>query len=229
MGSCISRFSQVMAALMAVVANVAMAEGPRYSFLGASYEWTDVKFGVEPSSDPAFNDGDFEGFNVEGSLGITSFLHVAGQYFDGDCVDCAPPFAGETGETKFDLDYTGYKIGLGVNQSLERVGLDANTDVIIRFNYLDVELGSIEDDGWSVEGHLRAQISQRAEIHVGYERHEVGDVTNGDVILGLAYEVAAGFALNVDAIVFDDDTGVAIGARWYFGELVFGDRDSVVR
>ena len=45
------------------------AEPPRYSFVGASYEWTDVKYGVG-AKNQTLNDGRFEGINIDASLGI---------------------------------------------------------------------------------------------------------------------------------------------------------------
>ena len=206
------------------------ADGPGYTYVGASYEWTDVKYGVNPGGDPDFNFGKFEGVDIDASLGILGFMHVNGQVFGGDCLGCGTDPSG----AEFDQDFTAYKIGLGFNLGLDMIGLDENTDVILRGNFIDVDMdsqtqGSIKDDGWSAEVGVRSQISDKAEVLVGYEYQEVGPVKNRDLKVGLAYNFWGGITLTGDAIVFDDDTGFSLGIRWYFGKLLFGDRDSIVR
>jgi hypothetical protein len=212
-----------LAAFTLLPAN-AWADGPRYSFVGVSYAWTDSKFGVDPTGDENFNNGDFEGVNLDLSLGIVSFLHIAGQYFDGDCNGCGTGSSGNN----IDLDYSGYKLGLGLNPSLDLIGLDESADFVIRANFVDVELDAIDDDGWSVEAHLVKRISERGEVNIGYEYQDVGDVKNRDVVLVLSYELFGGLAFTARGIVFDDDTGFDLGVRWYFGEAL-GGRDSLVR
>lgn len=208
------------------------ADPPRYSFIGASYEWTDVKYGVG-TQNALLNSGRFEGVNFDASLGIVSFAHVAGQYFDGDCKNCLdlqrldpsnPP-------SEADLDFSGYKLGVGFNPTLPFIG-NNNTDLVLLINYVDVELkgpgSNIATDGYSIKGTLRAQVSQRAEVWAGYEYFDLDD-TSGDVVLGFGYEFAAGLAFLARGILFNNEAGVDLGLRWYFGNTLFGDRDSVVR
>ena len=218
----------VMAA--ALFSAAAWADGPGYTYIGASYEWTDVKYGVNPGVDPDFNFGTLEGVNVDASLGILNWMHIAGQAFSGDCLNCGTDENGG----QFDQDFTGYKIGLGFNLSLDLIGLNEDTDVVLRGNFIDVDMdsqtqGSITDDGWSGEALVRSQISDRAEVLVGYEYQDIGQISNSDVLVGLGYQVGAGVTLTASAIVFDNDTGFDLGIRWYFGKLMFGDRDSIVR
>jgi len=219
-------------ALMAMVLfpAVVWADGPGYTYVGASYEWTDVKYGVNPGVDENFNFGKFDGANIDASLGILGFMHMNGQVFSGNCLGCGTDSTG----AEFDQDFTAYKIGLGFNLGLDLIGLDEDTDVIFRGNFIDVDMdsqtqGSITDDGWSAEIGVRSQISEKAEVMVGYEYQEVGPVKNRDLKVGLAYTFWGGIALTGDAIVFDNDTGFSLGVRWYFGKLLFGDRDSIVR
>ena len=222
-------------AITAVMASVLLpaavwADGPGYTYLGASYEWTDVKYGVNPGVDENFNFGKFEGANIDASLGVLGFMHFNAQVFSGDCLNCGTDSSG----AEFDQDFTAYKIGLGFNLGLDLIGLDENTDFVLRGNYIDIDMdsqtqGSIKDDGWSAEGLIRSQISENAEVLVGYEYHDVGTAKNSDVKVGLAYRVWGGLTLTTNAIVFDDDTGFDLGIRWYFGKLLFGDRDSIVR
>ena len=171
--------------------------------------------------------------NLDASLGILGWLHVAGQYFNGDCDKCGTDIVNNQA-VAVDSDYVGYKLGLGVNIGLDKIGLNDRTDFVLRGNYVDVSLinpgvSNNGDEGWSAEGLFRSQISDRAEVMIGYEYTDLGSVKNSDLIVGLGYQVGLGITLTADAIVFDTDTGFALGIRWYFGNLIFGNRDSIVR
>jgi len=217
--------------LTALLPAATWADGPGYTYAGISYEWTDVKFGIDPSSSTAYNNGDIEGVNLDASLGLLGWFHIAGEYFDGDCNNC-----GGNPSNLSDLDFKGFQAGIGFNPSLGFIGdAWADTDIVLRGNYVDVELGDVCDnsgtscDGFSIQGQIRSQISERAEFQIGYQYQDVGDATNRDMTIGLMYRVWDGIALTARGIIFDDDTGFDLGVRWYFGELIFGDRDSVVR
>lgn len=207
--------------------------GPGYTYLGVSYEWTDVKYGVNPSADERYNNGTIEGYNVDASLGLLSWLHILGQYFDGDCVNCGTAASGSS----FDQGFKGYKLGGGLNIGFETIGWNDRTDLVLRGYYVDVEQSNLNPgnpptltgDGWAGEGLIRSQISPRADLEVGFAYQEVGSVKNTDAIVGLNYRVAWGLSLLARGIVFDDDTGFELGVRWYFGDLLFGGRDSIVR
>ncbi|RMF96583.1 MAG: hypothetical protein D6727_07800 [Gammaproteobacteria bacterium] len=204
------------------------AESPRYSYLGASYEWTDVKFGVGTNND-VLNHGKFEGPNIEGAVGLTGFLHAAGQYFDGDCRNCLG-FTRSNGEfVQEDLDFSGFKLGIGANPDLPFIG-KGNTDLLLRVSYVDTELkgsfGKLSSNGWSGEAKLRAQLSDRAEIVTGVEYFDL-DETTTTIVLGLGYEIAGGLTLRARGVLFNNETGLDVGLRWYFGDRLFGGRDSV--
>ena len=214
----------------------ATATGPSYTYIGASYEWTDSKYGVNPNGDPRYNHGTLEGVNIDASIGILNWLHLTGQYFTGDCKGCGIGTANNQPVT-FDTDFSGYEVGLGINLSLDKIGLNDRTDFVLRANVLSAELDGaqnsglvkLDDDGWSAEGQIRSQISAKAEVMVGYSYQDLSSVKNRDAIVGLAYRVWDGLTLTADANVFDDDTGFSLGVRWYFGDLLFDDRDSIVR
>jgi len=219
-----------------LVSTAACAGGPEYTYIGVSYEWTDVKYGINPKDDDRFNNGTLEGENIDISLGILSWLHIHGQafgYLDGTCNNCNSELNGSTS----DADMEGYKVGLGVNVGLDKIGLSENVDVVVRGNYIDTKLSnlninspsSISETGWSAEGMIRGQISDRADVHVGYEYHDVGNIKNRDVTIGLNYRVYEGISILARGIIFNNETGFELGARWQFGNLLFGDRDSIVR
>lgn len=228
------------ASVMVSTAARAEGEGPSYTYLGASYEWTDVKYGLNPNVDERFNNGTIQGLNIEGSLGLLPWLHVAGEYFDGDCDNCAT----DINLNPIDQDLSGFKVGLGLNLSFDLIGLNNRTDLVLRGNFINIdELGpttpgstqtALSGDGWSAEAMIRSQISPRAEFRVGYEFQQydytgVSNVKNADVTIGLTYRVGWGVALTASGIIFDDDSGFDLGVRWHFGDLVFNGRDSIVR
>lgn len=230
----------LMASVMVTTAARAAGPGPGYTYVAASYEWTDVKYGLNPSVDERFNNGTIEGANIEGSIGILPWLHVAGQYFSGDCTGCATNSNGDA----IDQDLTGYKVGLGLNIGFDTIGLNDRTDLVLRGNYIDIDKlepttpgstqPSLSGAAWSAEVMIRSQISPRAEFQVGYEYQNFSydgapDLKNSDATIGLVYRVGWGVAVTARGIIFDNDSGFDLGVRWYFGDLVFGDRDSIVR
>lgn len=193
------------------MSSAVMAEGPSYTYSGISYEWTDSKFGIDPSEDAEFNNGSIEGVSLEVSLGILSWFHIAGEYFTGDCVDC-----GGTGNSASDIDFNGYQIGSGLSTGLGFIGLSNETDFILRGYYIDVELDKIDENGWGFEGQIRSQYSERTEIEIGYAYQDVANVQNRDLNFGLIYRVWRELALTTRATLAGSDTGFDLGVRWYF-------------
>lgn len=205
---------------------------PRYSYLAFNYEETETKEGVDPSDDIDFNNGDFSLFTVQGSLGITDWFHLHGEYFDGDCNSCesvsfetSPGPPPVTATDISDRDFNGYKIGGGINYALGFIGLE-QADLILRAHYLEVELDNIDEDGYSIDTLLRAQVSDRAEIWVGTEYQDLDEIENIDFVIGLGYELWNGLTLTGSGIIFNNESGFDIGLRWYFGDQLL-DRDSL--
>lgn len=223
-------------AVTALFSSAAQAAGPEYTYIGISYEWTEVKYGLNPAIDNRFNNGTIEGENIDISLGILSWLHVQGQafgYLDGICKNCSTDL--NTGQV-FDSDMQGYKVGVGVNLGWDLIGLSEKMDLVLRGNYIDTEIknlstgspSSVDDNGWSIEAQIRGQISEKADAFVGYEYHELSDVDNRDLTIGLNYRVFNGLSVMTRAIIFDTETGFELGLRWQFGDLLLG-RDSLFK
>jgi len=217
----------------AIAADKPAVETPRYSYIAFNFESTETKEGVDPSDDPAFNNGDFSLFTAQGSLGITDWFHLHGEYFDGNCNRCesntfetdpGPPPVNST--TISDRDFNGYKIGGGINYALGFIGLD-EADIVLRAHYLDISLDGAEDDnGYSVDTLLRAQVSDRAEVWAGTEYQNIADIENIDIVIGLGYDLWQGLTLTGSGIIFNNESGFDIGLRWYFGDRLL-DRDSL--
>jgi len=236
-----SRRGRLDAALAAVtaccLAGPAFAEdgdaGPRYTYLGAGYEWTDVKYAVRADG------ASHEGFKIEGSLGITDWLHVYGEYFGGELDDYALG-ATEIRQVQFtDIDSTAFHVGLGLAYALT-----PGWDAVLRIAYVDSELDgtertldieqdppvelmrgplTIDDDGYQFQGLVRGMISERTEVNFGYAYTEFdsADISNADVTVGLLYGVSDAIQLKARGIVFDDDTGLELGIRVNLGGPLF--------
>ncbi len=228
--------SIVIAALVVanLITSVAQAQGPEYTYIGISYEWTDIKYGVSPKGDARYNNGTLEGENIDLSIGILSWLHVKGQafgYLNGTCKSCNTNDSGG----QFDADMEAFKIGIGVNLGMDLIGGTDKVDLVLRGNYIDTTIknlnigsvSSVSDDGWSAEAIIRGQVSDRADVHVGYEYHRLSDIRNRDMTVGIKYRVFDGLSLMGRAIVFDNETGFELGLRWQFGNQLFG-ADSIV-
>jgi hypothetical protein len=210
----------------AIAADKPVVDTPRYSYLGFNYESTETKEGVDPADDPVFNSGDFSLITVQGALGITPWFHLHGEYFDGDCNRCesvtydnpAPPPSTITSVS--DRSFDGFKIGGGINYALDFIGLD-NVDAVLRAHYLEISLEGVDDqDGYTVDTLVRAQISDRAEVWAGTEYQNIQDIENMDVVIGLGYELWNGLTLTGSGIIFNNESGFDIGLRWYFGEAL---------
>jgi hypothetical protein len=200
------------------------AETPRYTYVAINYESTETKEGVDPSNDIEFNNGDFSLATLQGSLGLTDWSHLHGEYFTGDCNSCegAPDEPGGTNNRDFD----GYKIGAGINPSLGFIGLE-QADLIVRAHYLYIDMEGIDDEnGYTVDTLLRAQISERAEIWAGTEYQNIDEIKNIDIVIGAAYELWNGVTLTGSGIIFNNESGFDIGLRWYFGDQLLG-RDAI--
>jgi len=199
-------------AAAAMLPAVALAEqGPRYTYLGLSYEWTDVKYAVREQ------DQSHDGFKIEGSVALSNWLHLFGEYSDGDFSQSVETEVepGEFVTTRHDLDFSGYQVGLGVSYPL-----NGTVDIVGRAAYVYAELDNIDDDGFMVEGLIRAMISERAEIEVGYRYTELrdSDIDNRDLSVALTYNITDMFAVRARGIIFDNDTGIELGVRVYFGD-----------
>ena len=187
------------------------APGPRYTYLGAGYEWQDSKCGVTTQQR-------IEGYNVEASLGLFDFLHVLGEYSDGDTdFDDA-----RTGAQK-ELDFKCYKIGAGLSY-----GITDSVDIVLRGYYVDVELdnprasGTRDEDGFEPELLARIMASEKTEVYVGMTYTDLGDdLTDTQVRLGLVHNLTPLIALRFGGTGFDDDTGFDAGIRIYLGDSIF--------
>jgi hypothetical protein len=209
------------------------SSGPRYSYFDAGYQWMDTNYGIKQEG------GQHEGIKLNGSVGLLDNgrfgVHVFGEFFDGNFSGVRTTCdGGEDGPTGFSGDRNSKSIagGLGISYSLTE-----KTDIVVRGAYIDItdfqtpdnlcQLYSGDDHGYLGEAMVRSEMSDRVEIQAGVRYSDLSDsdINNTDVLLGIGYHVTDYLTLRALGVVFDDDTGIEIGARLYFGSFL--GRDSV--
>jgi hypothetical protein len=206
--------------------------GPRYSHFDAGYQWTDVLYAVKQEG------GQHEGFQLRGSVGLAEFgrvgVHVFGEYFDGDFSGVRTSCDGGEGITGFTGDRDSQAIAGGLGASF---AVAEATDLVVRAAYVDITefeipnnscaLVSGDDSGYFGEAMVRSMLSENVEIEAGVRYSDLSDsdISNTDVLLGLGYDVTDYLTIRARGVVFDDDTGIEIGARLYFG--TFLGRDNI--
>lgn len=187
-----NRMAQLLAPclMLALPALAAAADEPRYTYAELGYVNTDY--------DDIDVDGD--GFRIGGSYALHRNVHLVAGYED---VGLDRGF-----------DATAWNAGIGLNFPL-RPGLDA----VGRARYIDFELdtpggGDPDEDGYGLEGLVRAMIGPQLELNGGVRYVDIEDDETSLVIGGL-YEVAKNFAISAELDFGDDVTTLFIGGRLY--------------
>lgn len=176
--------------MLALPAAAFAVDEPRYTYAELGYVNTDY--------DDIDVDGD--GFRLNGSYALHRNVHLVAGYED---VDLDRGF-----------DASSWNAGIGLNFPL-RPGLDA----VGRARYIDFELdtpggGDPDEDGYGLEGLVRAMIGPQLEINGGVRYVDIEDDETSLVIGGL-YEVAKNFAISAEVDFGDDVTTFFIGGRLY--------------
>lgn len=209
------------------------AGGPRYSYFEAGYQWTDNNYAVKQEG------GQHEGVKLTGSVGLMDFgrtgVHLFGEFFDGEFSGVRTTCdGGEGGSTSVAGDRDSQSVAGGLGLSF---AWTEKTDLVARAAYVDIsefevpndscQLVSGDDDGYFVEGMIRSVLSENVEIEAGIRYSDLSDsdISNTDILLGLGYAVTDSLTLHARGVIFDDDTGIELGARFYFGTLL--GRDSL--
>ncbi|MEQ1801696.1 MAG: outer membrane beta-barrel protein [Gammaproteobacteria bacterium] len=204
--------------------------GPRYSYFDTGYQWVDSNYGVKQEG------GQHEGFRLNGSVGLAQFgrvgLHLFGEFFDGDFTGTSASCDGGEGATSFTGDRDSQSLAGGLGAS---IAVAESTDVVVQLGYVDItefqtpnnlcELVSGDDTGYLGEVIVRSELSENVEIEAGFRYSDLDDsnVSSNDVLLGLGYHLTDYLTLRARGVVFDDDTGIEISARLYFGNFLGRD------
>ena len=175
----------------------AMAEGPSYSYIQASYQEVDIDVG-------GGFDVDGDGFGVAGSVAINDswFIFAGYSSFDFESV----------------VDLTEWSIGAGWNSALSE-----KTDWFVSAAYIDAEIdgpglfGSASDSGFGVSIGIRSMLNPRLELAGSVSYADLGDGADGTSVgAGLWYTVTGNLALGVGFDAGDDTTSYGVGIRLYF-------------
>jgi len=208
--------------------------GPRYSYFDAGYQWVDSLYAVKQEG------GQHDGVKLTGSLGIAEFgrvgVHLYGEFFDGDFSGITTTCDGGEGggSTSFSGDRASQALagGLGASFAVSEI-----TDVVVRAAYVDItdfetpdntcQLVSGDDTGYLGEVLVRRLFSENVEIEAGFRYTDLDDsgVSDNEVSLALGYHLTDYLTLRARGVIFDDETGIELGARLYFGSFL--GRDSI--
>lgn len=228
-GACLAAGAALIPAGKAVAED--WSGGPRYSYFDAGYQWTDVNYAVKQEG------GQHEGIKLNGSINLAEFdrvgIHLFGEFFDGDFSGVRTTCdGGEGGSTSFTGSRNSQSIAGGLGASY---AISESTDIVGRLAYVDItdfetpnnlcQLVSGDDSGYFAETMIRSQMSENVEIEAGIRYSDLSDsgIDNTDVLLGLGYHVTDYLTIRARGVVFDDDTGIEIGARLYFGSFLGRD------
>ncbi len=173
----------------------AMAEGPSYSYIQASYQEIDIDVGNF--------DIDGDGFGVGGSVAINDSWFVFAGYssFDFESV----------------IDLNQWSLGGGWHAPISE-----KTDWFVTAAYVDAEIdavgfGSISDSGFGVSAGIRSMLNPKLELVGSVAYADLGDGADGaSVAGGVWYTVTGNLALGVGFDAGDDTTSYGLGVRLYF-------------
>ncbi|MBL8202281.1 MAG: outer membrane beta-barrel protein [Chromatiales bacterium] len=204
--------------------------GPRYSYFDAGYQWVDSLYGVKQEG------GQHEGFQLNGSVGLAQFdrigIHLFGEFFDGDFSGVQTTCGTGEGSSSVAGDRNSQALAGGLGASF---ALAETTDIVVRAAYVDItdfetpndlcQLVSGDDTGYYGEVMVRSELSQNVEIEAGFRYADLSDsnVSDNSVLLGIGYHLTDYLTIRARGVVFDDDTGIEIGARLYFGSFLGRD------
>jgi hypothetical protein len=175
----------------------AMAEGPSYSYIQASYQEIDV--------DDVFN-ADGDGYGIAGSVAINDSWFVFAGYASSELEFAI--------DASVDLDQA--TIGGGWNSAISE-----KTDWFVTLAYIDLEASSgfvsADADGLGASVGVRSMLNPKLELYGSLGYSDLGDGGDGTAVAaGLWYTVGGRVALGLGAEVGSDITTYGVGIRLYF-------------
>jgi len=208
----------VLSAASLLAAGTAAAAEPQWNYGQIGWIQND---GIE-------DDGEGDGFKIDGSIGFLDNYHFQLSYEDGSY-----DFTGG------DLDWDGYRTSLGFHQAISSTG---NTQFIANINYFDLEYdedgseGNIDNTGYGLGFGLRSMISDKVELEgmINWTKGEVdwggyysdSDYTDTTLVVGGRYHwlsnVSTGLtvALNTGSEAddsFSSGDSLLLDLRYSFG------------
>ncbi len=211
----------VLSAASLLAAGTAAAAEPQWNYGQIGWIQGD---GIE-------DDGEFDGFKIDGSIGFLENYHAQLAYQDGT-IDGSSSYYGA------DIDFDGYDLTLGFHQAISSSG---NTQVIANINYYDIEYdedgaeGNTDNTGYGLGFGLRSMISENVELEgmITWVKGEIDwngsspddDYTNTTLRVGGRYHwlpsVSTGITLNIngsnDTNSYASGDSALIDLRYSFG------------
>ena len=174
----------------------ALADGPSYSYIQASYQEVDIDAG-------GGIDADGDGFGLGGSVALGDDWYVFAGY--------------SSAELESVIDLKVLTIGGGWHTSIS-----PNTDFFAQLGFADGELdvsgfGSADDSGYAAAVGVRSMVSEELELYGSIGQVDFDDFGDGTSFsAGLWYTVSGNLALGLGAEFDDDVTTYGVGVRLFF-------------
>ena len=172
----------------------AMAEGPSYSYIQATYQEVELD-----ASGTGFSDPDGDGFGVAGAVEIGEKWHIFADYATAEL------------ESVVDLDLT--TAGLGYHHAISD-----KTDVFAELGFAKVDVQFAGDDtGIALRVGVRSMVNQNLELSASVGESDFDDIDLGTEFGGnLWYTVSGNFAVGAEVKFADDITRYGVGVRLFF-------------
>lgn len=186
----------LVVSLAMFVAAPAIADGPSYNFVQASYQSVNLDLG-------SGFDVDGDGFGLAGSFEVGESVFIIASY--------------ATTGFDFSVDLNQLQVGLGYH-----AGLTDNTDFFATLAYVDAEVeapgASVDDSGFGASIGVRSNVSELVELFGEISYVDFGDGNETAVAGGIWFNFTEIFAAGLSASAGDDVTSYGVGARVYFGK-----------
>lgn len=182
-----------VAALALPVAAIAADSNDDMFAADKNFSYTYGQFGY---TDRDFDGASADGFEIEGSFELTDMLFVVGGYSD----------------LSGDGDSSTLNLGVGA-----AIGLNENLDGYAQFNFLQNDLGPIDDTGYGLEFGVRSMIAEQVELFGDLKYVDIYEDTDTILELGGRYwmDDNLGFSLSYEDGDFTG-SGITLAARYNF-------------
>ncbi|MGI9270232.1 MAG: porin [Woeseiaceae bacterium] len=189
-------FRYALMGVLMLSSAAAVADGPSYSYIQATYQEVELD-----ASGTGFSDPDGDGFGVAGSVEVGDKWHIFADYATADL------------EGVVDIDLT--TAGLGY-----RHGISNKTDVFAELGFAKADFEGIGDDtGISVRLGIRSMVSDSLEISANIGESDYDDVDFGTEFgANLWYTVSGNVAVGAEVRFADDITRYGVGVRLFFDQ-----------
>lgn len=90
------------------------------------------------------------------------------------------------------------------------------TDLHVGAAYVEQEFGAFDDDGFQVDGGIRAQVTDLVELYGDVRHRDMGDSDENLLGAGVRFNMTPAFKVSAGFEDADDYDGLRLGARYEF-------------